>query len=66
MKKILNLVFWFIGFLAVGLGTVGIILPILPTTPFYLLACFCFEKVHHSFISGLQARSYIRNIWRSL
>lgn len=44
MKKILNLVFLFIGFLAVGLGTVGIILPVLPTTPFYLLACFCFAK----------------------
>ena len=33
-----------IGLLAVVIGTVGIFLPILPTTPFYLLASFCFAK----------------------
>ena len=32
------------GFIALGLGTVGIILPLLPTTPLILLACFCFAK----------------------
>jgi len=34
----------FCGFFCICLGTVGIALPILPTTPFYLLAVFCFTK----------------------
>jgi len=33
-----------VGFLCVGVGTVGIFMPILPATPFYLLATICFTK----------------------
>ncbi|WP_268876013.1 YbaN family protein [Neobacillus soli] len=33
-----------IGFLALGIGILGIILPVVPTTPLLLLASFCFVK----------------------
>lgn len=41
MKKILYIM---IGCISLGLGIIGVILPILPTVPFVLLAAFCFTK----------------------
>lgn len=42
-----------LGFISLILGTVGIILPILPTVPFYMATVFCFakssEKLHDWF-----------------
>lgn len=44
-KGILIRYFWISsGCLSLVLGTVGIILPILPTVPFYMLTVFCFAK----------------------
>ena len=52
MKKI---VFVTLGCISLALGVVGIVLPILPTVPFFLLTAFCFAKSSerlHSWVSS--------------
>ena len=41
IKKIIFIV---VGCICLALGTVGVILPILPTTPFYLVTAYCFAR----------------------
>lgn len=43
-KNPLRIIWIILGFLCLGLGTVGVVLPILPTVPFYMATVFCFAK----------------------
>ncbi|MEE0778858.1 YbaN family protein [Massilimicrobiota timonensis] len=56
-------IYLMIGMISFGLGFIGIVLPILPTTPFLLLSGFCFarssKRVHNWFVS---TKAYQRHL----
>lgn len=43
-KGLLRIIWIALGFICLALGTVGVVLPILPTVPFYMATVFCFAK----------------------
>lgn len=64
MKKNPFRIIWLvIAFLSLGIGAVGVVLPVLPTTPFLLLASFCFakesERFHRWFVGTRLYRNHL-------
>ena len=44
MRGLINKFLVLMGFIFMGIGTVGTVVPILPTVPFLIAAAFCFAK----------------------
>ncbi len=49
MERFKKLIFVIMGFIAFVCALIGVVLPILPTTPFLLLASFCFVRGSEKF-----------------
>lgn len=49
MNKIKRYLYITVGLIAFALGAIGVIIPVLPTTPFLLLASFCFARGSEKF-----------------
>lgn len=57
----MKILYIIIGFVTLGLGSVGVILPILPTTPFLLVAAFCFAKSSRRLNNWFRQTALYRN-----
>ncbi len=64
-QKIGRALFFVAGSVSLALGAIGIVLPILPTTPFLLLALACYfrssERMTHWMLTNRYFGKYIRN-----
>ena len=64
----MKIVYFIVGCIALGLGALGVVLPVLPTTPFLLLAVFCFmrssKRVHDWLVSTNLYKKHLESFVR--
>lgn len=64
-SKIIRAIYIIIGCISLVIGAIGVVLPILPTTPFLLLTSFCFvrgsTKFNNWFLSSKLYKNHLEN-----
>lgn len=64
-KNLIKALYIFLGLFFVGLGSIGVILPVLPTTPFLLLASYFFargsDRFNNWFLSTKLYKNYLKD-----
>ena len=69
IKSPIKLLWLMIGIVSMVLGAIGVVLPVLPTTPFLLLASFCFDKgsdrFHKWFIGTKLYKKHLESFFTS-
>ncbi len=67
-KSPFRILWTLLGFFCLGLGTAGILLPFLPTVPFYMATVFCFakssERLHGWFLGTALYRKHLDSFVR--
>ena len=53
--KLINILFILLGLIFTGIGMIGVLVPVLPTTPFLILASYCFVRGSDKFHNWLKA-----------
>lgn len=61
MKKITKIILITVGLISFVIGSIGAILPVLPTTPFLLLSSACFAKGSERFETWFTSTKLYRN-----
>lgn len=65
MKQFVKVLLIIIGSISLGLGVLGIVLPLVPTTPFLLLTAACYvrssDRLYNWLMTNKWFGSYIRN-----
>jgi uncharacterized protein len=63
--KLQKRLFVIAGTVSIGIGVIGIIVPVLPTTPFLLLAAICYmrgsQRLYNALLCNRFIGNYIRN-----